>query len=125
MRILLLRKVNPTAGTGFSLIEVLVATAILAIFVVVLVSALGTASRALIVNDSRQTAKNIAESQMEFIKRAPYSFAYSPPAPAESNFSSSISVTTLPGKGSNIQKITISVMFSGDAAYTLEGYKVN
>ena len=125
MRIPLLRKANPSAGPGFSLLEVLVATAILAIFVVVLVSALGTASRALIVNDSRQTAKNIAESQMEFVKKAPYSFAYSPPAPVESNFSSTVSVTTLPGKGSNIQKVTIRVLFSGDPAYTLEGYKVN
>ncbi len=77
------------------------------------------------VNDSRQTAKNIAESQMEFVKRAPYSFAYWTPAPAESNFASIVSVTTLPGQGPNIQKITIRVDFNGNPAYTLEGYKVN
>jgi prepilin-type N-terminal cleavage/methylation domain-containing protein len=114
---------------GFGLIEVLIATAILGILVVGLVGSLSSASRALILNDSRQTAKNWAETQMEFIKNQPYSFSYSsspalPPPPSE-GYTSTITVSTLPGKGANIQKITIAVTHNNKLSYTLEGYKAN
>jgi prepilin-type N-terminal cleavage/methylation domain-containing protein len=110
---------------GFSLVEVLVGTAILGIFVVGLLSAFSTSSKALIVNDVRQTAKNVAESQMEYVKKAPYAFSYSPPVPADPGYSATVSVSTLPGKGANIQKITITVSRDGVEAYSLEDYKVN
>jgi prepilin-type N-terminal cleavage/methylation domain-containing protein len=116
---------SPKPEKAFSLIEVLIATAILGIFVVVLISGLSTSSKALIVNDSRQTAKNVAESQMEFVKKAPYAFSYSLPTAADPYYTSTVNVSTLSGKGANIQKITIDVMHAGTLYYSLEGYKVN
>jgi prepilin-type N-terminal cleavage/methylation domain-containing protein len=110
---------------GFSLVEVLVATAIMGIIAVVIVGGLSTSSKTLLLNDVRQTAKNVAETQMEYIKNVPYAFSYTPPSPSDSNFSSTVSVATLPGKGANIQKITINVAHQGKPSYTLEGYKVN
>jgi prepilin-type N-terminal cleavage/methylation domain-containing protein len=112
-------------GRGFSLIEVLIAVALLAIFVVVLVGSLSTASKSFIINDTRQTAKNIAESQMEFIKRAPYAYTYNPPILADPSFSSSVTVSAFAGRGINIQKVSIVVSRNGNVAYTLEDFKGN
>jgi prepilin-type N-terminal cleavage/methylation domain-containing protein len=118
-------KISPKGQKAFSLLEVLIAIAILGIFVVVLVGGLTTASKSLILNDTRQTAKNLAETQMEFIKKAPYAFVYTPPSPPDSSYSSNITVETLPGKGANIQKVTIVITRGGNTAYTLADYKGN
>ena len=58
---------------GISLIEVLVALAILALIGVGFLSALATSSKAIIIADTRTTAESLARSQMEYVKDQPYS----------------------------------------------------
>jgi len=57
---------------GISLIEVLIALAILGLVAVAFLSGLATASRALIIADERTTAESLARSQMEYVKSQLY-----------------------------------------------------
>ena len=58
---------------GFTLIEVLVAVALLGLISVALIVALATASKVLIIADEQTTAESLARSQIEYIKTLPYS----------------------------------------------------
>jgi prepilin-type N-terminal cleavage/methylation domain-containing protein len=53
---------------GFSLIEVVIAMALLGIIGITILSALSTATLALIITDQRATAESLARSQMEYVK---------------------------------------------------------
>jgi len=57
---------------GISLIEVLIALAIMALVAVAFLSGLTTASKALIIADERTTAESLARTQMEAVKAQPY-----------------------------------------------------
>ena len=58
---------------GFALIETVIAIALLGVIAAASLGALGTASRALFITDERQTAKSLAESQIEYVKNQSYS----------------------------------------------------
>ncbi len=60
---------------GVSLIEVIIAVAILAIIAVAFLSGLATASKATFIADERATAESLARSQMEYVKNQPYDTA--------------------------------------------------
>lgn len=57
---------------GMTLIEVLIALAILGLVAVAFLSGLTTASRALLIADERTTAESLARSQMEYVKSQGY-----------------------------------------------------
>ena len=57
---------------GFSMLEVVIAIALLGIIAVSVLSALQTAALALISADRRATSESIARSQMEYVKTSPY-----------------------------------------------------
>ena len=57
---------------GFTLIEVTIAIALLGIIAVTILTALSTASVALIIADGRATAESLARSQMEYAKYQDY-----------------------------------------------------
>jgi prepilin-type N-terminal cleavage/methylation domain-containing protein len=57
---------------GFTLIEVTIAIALLGIIAVTILTALSTASVALIIADRRATAESLARSQMEYVKNQDY-----------------------------------------------------
>ena len=56
------------SSRGFSMLEVVIAIALLGIIAVSVLTALSTATAALIIADSRATAEGLARSQMEYIK---------------------------------------------------------
>ena len=60
---------------GISLIEVLIALAILGLVAAAFLSGLATASRAIIIADERTTAESLARSQMEHVKNQEYQWA--------------------------------------------------
>lgn len=112
---------------GFSLIEAIVSLALFGIIGVGFISALATASRGTLTTDERQTASNLAETQMEYVRSQNYSAAYTP-APILSEYPD-YTVTTdaapLPAlPSSNIQKITVTITRQNNMPITLEGYKV-
>jgi len=74
------RSATLSAGQeGQGLIEVLIAVAILGIVAVAFLSALATASSALIVADERTIAESLARSELEYIKNSAYDNTNNPP----------------------------------------------
>jgi prepilin-type N-terminal cleavage/methylation domain-containing protein len=114
---------------GFTLIEVVVALAIFSLLGVAILTSMQTASRTLIKTDGKETARNIAETQMEYVKGLGWQDAYTPytptPAPVDfSHFATTIAVTSVPSRDASMQKITVTVTGQG-GPYVLEDYKVN
>jgi prepilin-type N-terminal cleavage/methylation domain-containing protein len=69
---------------GFTLIEVVIAMAIMGIVAAGFLMALSTASKSIILADERTTAESLARSQMEYVKEQLYSPApdYDPGPPS-------------------------------------------
>ncbi len=109
---------------GFSLVEVTVSLALLGIIGVGFLSALTNAPRVTITMDERQTASNLVETQMEYVRSQGYAASYTP-APIPPNYvgyTVTIDATSL--QDSNIQKITVTAGHQGNVLVKLEGYKV-
>ena len=64
---------------GFSLVEVLIALALLGIIAAAFLGGIATASKAILIADKRTTAESLARSQMEYIKNYPYDDINNPP----------------------------------------------
>jgi prepilin-type N-terminal cleavage/methylation domain-containing protein len=115
---------------GFSLIEVIIALALLGIIAVAFMSGLATASKAIYIADERATAENLARNQMEYVKEQTYADSYSAPIPDEYNdagYSATIDTNELEV---DLQEITVKIYHHDDAhanppVITLVGYKVN
>ena len=121
---------------GVTLIEVLIAVAILGLVAVAFLSALATASTAIIIADERTTAESLARSQMEYIKTLDYEpdVTEYPAAPIpdeyeDEGYSATIVVEPLPdpndGTLDGIQKIIVTVNHKDKVVLTVEDYKVD
>lgn len=110
---------------GSSLIETVVALALLGIIGVAFLSALAVSSNARFIADERVSARILAESQMEYVKKQAYAASYdAAPIPDEyAGYTAVISVDAM--RNGNIQKITVSVRHQSEEVTTLENYKVN
>ena len=125
-----IRKAFQGSSRGFTLIEVLIAMALVGIIAITFLSALTTATTALAIADRRATAESLARSEMEDVKNEPYDFD-NPQSyehdPAESldhpGYFISVSAEPLHDPDDGIQKITVTVSRDGKVVFTLEGYK--
>jgi prepilin-type N-terminal cleavage/methylation domain-containing protein len=135
---------------GISLIEVIIALALLGIIGLAFLGALSTASKAIFVADERATAESLARTEMEYVKSQDYSIAPwsydlpsgAPPSdppdwwdPAHAlpdgydNYSATASAVSLDpdndgtGDDDGLMLITVTVNHIGDPVITLEGYK--
>jgi prepilin-type N-terminal cleavage/methylation domain-containing protein len=126
---------------GLTLVEVVISIALLGIVTAGLFTGLGTASNVVLRNDIRQTAKNLAEYQMESVKNREFKPTYLSVAipPEQSDYTATITVVDgseatvfIPdpdpninqARDSHLQKIIVKIFKSGVLVYTLEGYKV-
>ena len=109
---------------GFSLVEVLISLALIGIIGVAFLSSLATASNVTFTTDEKETAKNLAELQMEYVKGQAYASSYTPASipPDYVNYTATINAASL--QNSNIQKITVTIQHEGKTVIELEGYKV-
>lgn len=105
---------------GTSLVEALVAVAILGLAIVAALTALSTGSFAVATVDQEATAQSLARWQLEEIKAAPYSAGYS--AITQPDYNISVSVDPM---AANIQKITVTISRATKVLQVVEGYKVN
>jgi prepilin-type N-terminal cleavage/methylation domain-containing protein len=115
---------------GFSLIEVMIALALMAIIGVAFLGALATASKAILIADEQATAESLARSQMEYVKNQDY-IDYSeephdfydlitPPGGYE------IDPLIVEELQEGLQKITVTVNHYGKSeVIVLDGYKVD
>ncbi|MFC2007404.1 hypothetical protein ACFLVB_02260 [Chloroflexota bacterium] len=110
--------------TGSSLIETIVALALLGIIGIIFLSAVATTSNSRLIADEHVSARIIAESQMENIKKQTYASSYDPVSiPAEyPGYSASIDIDNL--RNGDIQKIAVTVRHHDRDLETLESYKV-
>jgi prepilin-type N-terminal cleavage/methylation domain-containing protein len=112
---------------GVTLVETLIAVAVLGIAIVVFVAGLSTGTLSTTKVDRLATAHELARSQMEHTKNEPYNvapFTYpsvSPPA----GFSVSSEATSVALGDAAVQLVTVEVSDAAGVVYTLEGYKVD
>lgn len=112
---------------GITLVESLVAIALLGGGILTLVLAMSSGALAVHENDRQSTAQGLARAQLEYTK----SYAFNPAAttyPAVSapdGYGISVAVAEVPGTNNNIQKITANVTYDGAVVMTAEDYKVN
>jgi prepilin-type N-terminal cleavage/methylation domain-containing protein len=107
---------------GISLIEVLVALAILSIISASFLGGVATTSTARVTADERSSAKILAENLMEGIKKQSYAASYVVTIPEEfAGYSANLTVTNL----NNIQKLKIAIVHRSRGVLALESYKAN
>jgi len=118
--------------SGVSLLETLVALAILGIIAAPFLSGLVTTSRAASIADEQATAESLARSQVEWVKNVDYVYSateYSlAPMPGDkdyTNYSVVIAAEPLHSPDDGIQKIIVTVKHSDKAIIKLEDYKVD
>ena len=109
---------------GFTLLETILALAILGIISASFLGGTATTSTARVTADERASGKILAESLMENIKKLDYASSYNVTVPGEfAGYSANITVENI--KNDNIQQIFITVGRRNREVLTLESYKVN
>jgi len=122
--------ISTSRESGTTLVETLVALAILGTIAVIFLSGLATTSKAAFTVDEQATAESLAQSQMEWVQNASYSATGYSPAPIPTgkdyiNYSATIMAESLHNPDDGIQKIAVTVRHSGETVITLQGYKVD
>jgi prepilin-type N-terminal cleavage/methylation domain-containing protein len=112
---------------GFSLIEVLISIAILSIIGVGILEILNTALKTLTLTDESETAKNIAEMQIEYVKSQPFALSY---VPSDINasypgYSATVETDIVASRDGDIQKLTATVRHGTRTILVLVGYKTH
>ncbi len=115
---------------GFSLLEALVALAIIAAIAVTFLNGVNTAIRTTAVADEHTTAESLAQSQMEWVKKVEYLEEASQYNPASlpgnkdyQNYSVAVTAEPLYFPDAGLQKITVTVKHHDETVFLLEGYK--
>jgi prepilin-type N-terminal cleavage/methylation domain-containing protein len=118
-----------TTQRGMSLLEVLVALALLGIISVLFLGSAANSARARFQADERTSAKMLAESVIETVKKADYSSNYTAAvnaATAPDEYQGySVNLTAAYLESPDIQKITVDIFHGGLKVLTLENLKVN
>jgi len=124
--------------SGVSMLETLVALAILGLVAVAFLGGLTGVARATLISDEQATAESLARSQIELVKRQDY-INYADPAHEEyvgletvpASYSVEITVELLDPENDGlddddgIQKIIVTVNRNDEPVLTIEDYKVN
>jgi len=125
-------RINTYRESGMTLIETVVALAILGTIVVTFLSGLITTSKAAFIFDEQATAESLARSQMEWAQNADYVYdavQYSPTSIPSGkdyiNYSATITAESLNNPDDGIQKITVTVKHFGEIVTKLQSYKVD
>jgi hypothetical protein len=114
---------------GFSLIEVLLASFIIITVGVGLLAALTLTSRVVLKTDSRETARNLAVAQIEYIKSLDFSdshYDYDPDLiPENSDYTVAVVDPPQALEDGHLQMITVVVSRRGSEVCRLSDYKVD
>jgi prepilin-type N-terminal cleavage/methylation domain-containing protein len=117
-------KTNTKRQKGMALLEVIVSLALLGIVAVLFLEGSANSSHARMQADERASAKIIAESVIDSVKKMKYSSSYDVAVP-EGFKGYSVDVTAEYLNSSALQKISVVVFHENNEILTLENYKVN
>jgi prepilin-type N-terminal cleavage/methylation domain-containing protein len=106
---------------GFSLVEVLVAMAIMGAVGVDVLIALVTSSKSFVLTDTKETARNLAETQMEQIKSQPIYQEGSAIITCPPGYS--VTINPSDARDMNLRKFEITVFYQGKPIFSLVDYK--
>ena len=116
---------------GISLIETIVAVALLGIVSTVFLGSMGTAAKATIISDQRVTAEVLARTHIEYTKDYPYDY-FATEYPVDPTLDipygwsmENPTVEALHGTDDGIQKVTITVQCHGRTMFSAFFYKVD
>ncbi len=111
---------------GFSLIEVLVSLVLMGTIGVGFLGAVTNASKAAFSTDVLDSAKSLAENQMEYVKKQAYADTYEAgPIPTDySGYSVTIDASPAATRDGNIQRVRVAVSYQNRPVTFLEGCKV-
>jgi len=109
---------------GLSLVESLIAVAILGVTAVALVVAMSTGMIAVRGMEEGVITQNLVRTQLEYVKSCPYDSSY-PTVDTPEGYAISVGVSSIPDTGSDIQKVTATVSREGVDILIVEDYKVN
>ncbi len=116
---------------GFTLVEVLIAMLVLSIVAIAVAGGLIGTTKGVAFTDNRQTARNMAETQMEYVKQQPFSTDSYQMASLPSDWDWPLpTINATPLENGKIQEITVIVQYvngyTGVAeSYTLQDLKVD
>jgi type II secretory pathway pseudopilin PulG len=110
---------------GISLIETLIAIALLGIVGTSLMAGMSGVYRAMPIENELDIGKSLAQSQMELVMERPYALSYSPSPVPDIYANYTVHIATAPFRDSNIEKITITVNHGEKEVSVLEAYKTN
>ncbi len=129
---MLRRRICHRYETGIALLETLVALAVLGATAVVFLGGLLTTTKVMSQTDEQSTAASLAQRQIEWVKAATYVYGASEyslaPMPDSSdylNYSVTVTAEPLRTPDDGIQRITVSVIRSGEPVFRLQSYKVD
>ncbi len=112
---------------GITLVESIVAIAILGGGVLTLVLTMSGGALAVRENDQQAIAQGLARTQLEYVKNYPYAPGATtyPAVSVPDGYGIAVGVATVPGANNNIQKITANITRDGAVIMTVQDYKVN
>jgi Tfp pilus assembly protein PilV len=110
--------------SGVTLVEALVAVAILGGGILTMILSLSGGALAVQENDHEVIAQSLVRSQMEYIKNAPYGASYAAVS-APAGYGIIIGVDAVPGGDSDIQQITANITLNGAVIMSVVDFKVN
>jgi len=118
--------------SGVTLIETVVALAILGVIAVAFLNGLTNVYKSAFIADEQSTAESLAQSQMEWAKSVGYVWGATeyPPTTIPGSkdyidYSATIDAEPLHDPDDGIQKITVTIKRSDKGVIKLEGYKVD
>lgn len=117
---------------GVTLMESVIALAVLGLIAVAILSALATGAKASMIAKEQATAESLARSEVEYVKRSSYD-------PSATTYPIDLSivptaegwtipdavVAAVPSRDASIQMITVTVSRHGEAILSITDYKAN
>ena len=110
---------------GNTLVEAVVALALIGIIGVCFLSAVAASSSSRLIADECTSGRILAESQMEEIRKSSYALTYDPIPIPDEYVSYSALIEVDPFRNGSIQKITVTISHNDKEVAILESYKVN